>query len=178
MDCRLLVNLVLVGCAVLGSCALAEADCPEEPLFKIIPAANIIDEGFRPLGEEDSPDSGPRPGMDESGYWRPQTTPAKDCESRTSSLLEPEDRGYRPLDYGVQQGAQQAESGDRTRHATPYWGGHQQRYSSPQYSPAYPDYRTNPWYQGGYGHPQYYMPPFIPGYGVMPFSFGGSTFPY
>jgi len=153
--------------------ASAELACPEEPLSELIQVAYYEDDGYRPLtAEEYSESSDGGEHSDKSGesseHWRPEQ---QDNDCKQSSSSQSEDRGYRPLNYGSSK--QRSQSYSHGRSYMPDWGaGYRRNY--PSYGvPAHPGGAGNIWTQGG--HPHSNEPPFIPGYGVMPYSFGGGA---
>jgi len=176
-----------VFCVFSSSCIAAE-ECVDDTQPSIQPVAQYVDEGFRPLSDEEVAEISGAGQVDKSDDWRPKSS-GSDCDKQSSTLLQPEERGYRPLDYGTrqykeEQNKKQQENEYRGR--SDWWnypqgyGG----YGNPYASPMPPWSQGYPGYQGGYGYPQgggypyYPMPQFLPGYGVMPFSFGGSGVPY
>jgi hypothetical protein len=178
-----------VFCVFSSSCIAAE-ECVEEKMPSIQAVAQYVDEGFRPLSDEEVAEMPGAGKVDKSDDWRPKSS-GSDCDKQSSSLLQPEERGYRPLDYGTRQ---YKEAENKRQQENEYkgrsdWWNYPQGYGAyggyynPYASPAYPWAQGYPGYQGGYGYPQggypyYPMPQFLPGYGVMPFSFGGSGVPY
>jgi hypothetical protein len=196
-----------MNACLVSNIALAAGNCEETTGFTIQPVAQYVDEGFRPLSEEEVDEVQSQQDASSDG-WRPKSSDS-DCEQKSSSMLEPEERGYRPLDYGTTE-----QRADKTADALQqlpdyrdnrYWWNTQPAYGSgympgygsqggygayggygyPNYSPAYPSapgnswYQGNSWPQGGYGgNPYYSMPQFMPGYGVTPFGFGGSGLPW
>ena len=150
----------------------AELTCIEEPIADLNTVAYYEDDGYRPLSAEeegelsDSSDKVERENSSE--HWRPEQQ-SEDCKQ--SSLTQSEDRGYRPLNYGSSK--QRSSFQDHRQSYMPGWGsGYRQNY--PSYgTPVYPGGTGNIWTQGGYPH--FNGPPYIPGYGVMPYSFGGGA---
>lgn len=195
--------LLIASLLCLTSYRVSAADNCEEPAVPTLqPVAQYVDEGFRPLSEEEVSEIQSQRGEPADG-WRPESA-KQDCEQKSSSMLEPEERGYRPLDYGTVM-QKDTEKPEGENQGWPNYGGNQYRwnypqgygpgymqgympgygYGGPNYSPAYPPvpgnswYQGNPWSQGGYGGSPYNsMPQFMPGYGVMPYMFGGSGFPW
>ena len=155
----------------------AQDECSPPVAPKAQTVAQYVDEGFRPLQQEEleSLQSGkPQTSTD----WRPSEN-RKDCEPQPS-LLEPEERGYRPLDYATQQYQSRQESSGARQPPGIGYPGEYWRYSPPAYQNSYPYYSpTYPTSPGGYGQPggfpNFTQPPRVPGYGIMPYSFGGST---
>ena len=196
-------SLLIASLLCLASIHASAADNCEEPVaLTIKPVAQYVDQGFRPLSEEEITEIQSKDNESADG-WRPKTS-EKDCEQKSSSMLEPEERGYRPLDYGTVMQKDTEESGDQNQQQ-PVYGGNQYwwnypqgygpgymqgympgyGYGTPNYSPGYPAapgnswYQGNPWSQGSYGnYPYQSMPQFLPGYGIMPYMFGGSGFPW
>jgi hypothetical protein len=150
----------------------AELTCLEDPLANLMQVAYLEDDGYRPLSADEdgvSADDDFVPKSDESSeHWRPEQQ-SNDCNQ--SSLTQSEDRGYRPLNYGSSK--QRSSSHDHGQSYMPNWGsGYRRNY--PSYgAPAHPGGAGNIWTQGGY--PRFNEPPYIPGYGVMPYSFGGGV---
>lgn len=150
----------------------AELTCLKEPSAELIRVAYYEDDGYRPLSADEesasSDGSDKAESNDSSEHWRPEQQ-SDDCKQ--SSLTRSEDRGYRPLNYGSSK--QRSSSQDHRQSYMPDWGsGYRQNYPS-HGAPVYPGGAGNIWTQGGY--PRFNEPPFIPGYGVMPYSFGGGV---
>ena len=164
--------------------------CAPEPVLAIQPAAFVEDEGYRPLSAEELAEQGgePVPPGDESQYRKP-TDRDDDCDRR-KSYVDPQERGYRPLDYGTEETEAATAPAPAAQPAyTPSPGNMGYPYGWPP--PAYPGFSPMPtypgpmgtypgamgnfWPGGGYPYNPYYSTPqFIPGYGIMPYSFGGS----
>ncbi len=157
----------------------------QEPLIQAV--AFVQEEGYRPLSAEELAEQGgePVPGSDESQYRKP-TDRDDDCDRR-KSYVDPEERGYRPLDYGTEE----SETADESAPPAFTPGAVQSGYPYGWPPPAYPGFSPMPYYPGPMGmppgamgniwpgggypyNPYYSTPQFIPGYGIMPYSFGGS----
>ena len=156
--------------------AFATENCEETTGFTIQPVAQYVDEGFRPLSNDEVDEIYSQQDGSPDG-WRPKSSNS-DCEKQSSSMLEPEERGYRPLDYGTtEQGADQPADAQQQLpdyRDNRYWWNSQQSqgsgympgyggqggyggyggygayggYGYPNYSPVYPSAPGNSWYQG------------------------------
>jgi len=158
---------------LLAFSVAAESTCIEEPVAGWVQVAYYEDDGYRPVTAEEYSESSADDEQNEtseesSKHWRPEQQD-KDCQQ--SSLTQSEDRGYRPLNYGStrkgssQQGYEQSYMHD--------WRPGYPGYYPPYGTPVYPGGAGNIWTQGGY--PRFNAPPFLPGYGVMPYSFGSGV---
>jgi hypothetical protein len=190
MQPRLIVILLCAYlCSSLALPAFARDTCEEEaPQMANIQLVSYQDDGYRPLTAEET---GAQTGSDQSpdnndSEYRKSSSSSDDC-AREKSLGDPQERGYRPLDNRTTREQQApAPTYDAYQGNSPgYW----------QNSPAYPGYypapmQSNPygntWPGGGYGnmwpgggYPYRNAPQFLPGYGIMPYSFGGNgSMPY
>jgi len=157
----------------LALSAAAESTCTEEPAAGLMQVAYYEDDGYRPMTAEEyseslNGDEQSETTDESSKNWRPEQQ-NKDCEQ--SSLTQSEDRGYRPLNYGSGRG--QSSYQEHGQSHMPDWRSGYPGYYPSYGTPAYPGEAGNIWTQGGY--PQFNAPPYIPGYGVMPYSFGSGV---
>ncbi|MCW8963623.1 MAG: hypothetical protein OQL16_07480 [Gammaproteobacteria bacterium] len=173
---------ICFSAALLSISALpvfAQDSCPEELQTRLIQKALYEGDGYRPLTIEEQNEMADDNGSSESSEnWRPRSQ-ADDCE-KLPSLVDPEERGYRPLDYGTQRQQVSPSYGGHSGYMPGYPGGYDWRYApyqGPYNPPVYPNTPLNNWPRGS--SPYYTRPQVLPGYGVMPYSFGGnSSVPY
>lgn len=144
---------------LLSAPVWAQAACADRQPDKLPTLAQAEDDGYRPLtdkgGAATVDGNYSRTPPRSSGRWRP-VQQDRDCKQQPAAPSE--DDGYRPLTgYGNRPAAQPlpASQGDRYREA-----------------PVMPASPGNVWSEGAY--PYHTDPPIVPGYGVMPYSFGGN----
>ena len=153
----------------------AQSSCTEDLQTQLIQAAlyGEPDDGYRPLSaDEEAEVIDDNDSSESTTEWRPDSQTGN-CE-KLQSLVNPEDRGYRPLDYGAQGQQGTPSSGSYPAYPQGYGWPHAP-YQAPYYPPAYPNAAGHG--QPGAAHPYYSQPPMSPGYGVMPYSFGGNGSP-